>query len=451
MNQSSPLDSGAKAYKSAGELVHMKTAFSALIACILITVLISGCVNQDLESQPDGSAGGDESRHPAAQAGPSCPESCDDGDECTNDHCSPATNFECEHDPVIPCCGNAVCERDEDPDSCPGDCSLVKVLEIGDFSGTGASMAVDGGFLYVGKGTTATPSGTNQTVEVYGKDDWELERILTTGHSCEAPFSETVKVYCSPPHVVTGDDFVYAGTEDGTIYVWTKSGGDMIMRMKNTTVGPDAVATGSLLAVDGDYVYQMLAGANLKIWDKSLGTQFKHVPLKETKPGVSYDFIMRMAVDEDNVYTGAEGTVIRILDKTDWSWTTREIECPYPHNVTVPDCSPGFRDMATDGDFIYAANVYGVYVLSKDNGDVVRHYSNDCSALSVDGDRLYCGHGSAAWSGVSVLDKSTFELVDTLPFPGIPRSIATDGDYVYVLSDDQYSDSGYGTIQIWEK
>lgn len=115
----------------------MKTVFIALIVCMSITMLVSGCVNQELESQPAGSAVGDESQHPAAQAGASCPESCDDGDECTNDHCSQATNFECEHDPVIPCCGNGVCKHDEDPDSCPGDCRLVKVLEIDDFSKTG--------------------------------------------------------------------------------------------------------------------------------------------------------------------------------------------------------------------------------------------------------------------------------------------------------------------------
>jgi len=81
----------------------------------------------------------------------SCPSSCDDGNPCTRDFCSRATEFACRHEslsgdqagcsgsPAIcryntcevgvcvkktstMCCGNEVCENSEDLTSCPADC-----------------------------------------------------------------------------------------------------------------------------------------------------------------------------------------------------------------------------------------------------------------------------------------------------------------------------------------
>jgi len=51
-----------------------------------------------------------------------CPEDCNDNDFCTEDYCSETTNFECVHKNIIPCCGNANCEGNEDFSSCPNDC-----------------------------------------------------------------------------------------------------------------------------------------------------------------------------------------------------------------------------------------------------------------------------------------------------------------------------------------
>lgn len=51
-----------------------------------------------------------------------CPESCDDGNPCTKDFCSRKTGFQCKHEPIIPCCGNELCEEGEDFSSCPEDC-----------------------------------------------------------------------------------------------------------------------------------------------------------------------------------------------------------------------------------------------------------------------------------------------------------------------------------------
>ena len=84
---------------------------------------------------------------------PRCPESCDDGNPCTQDFCSPETNYQCEHSPIVgptkgckdlvetckqyqcveeecqivvlaDCCGNGKCEAGEDWEICPQDCEL---------------------------------------------------------------------------------------------------------------------------------------------------------------------------------------------------------------------------------------------------------------------------------------------------------------------------------------
>lgn len=48
-----------------------------------------------------------------------CPTDCDDGDDCTEDECNYSTET-CTHTPIVPCCGNNICE--EDCNSCPKDC-----------------------------------------------------------------------------------------------------------------------------------------------------------------------------------------------------------------------------------------------------------------------------------------------------------------------------------------
>ncbi|MBD3248750.1 hypothetical protein GF336_01775, partial [Candidatus Woesearchaeota archaeon] len=59
---------------------------------------------------------------PAPEPEEECPASCDDGDKCTEDHCSEETGYGCEHDPIIPCCGNNICEEEESYETCSIDC-----------------------------------------------------------------------------------------------------------------------------------------------------------------------------------------------------------------------------------------------------------------------------------------------------------------------------------------
>ncbi len=60
-----------------------------------------------------------------------CPESCDDGDECTNDSCDEGTDFECVNEKKLLCCGNGDCEITEDSDECPADCQDCSELDVG--------------------------------------------------------------------------------------------------------------------------------------------------------------------------------------------------------------------------------------------------------------------------------------------------------------------------------
>lgn len=48
-----------------------------------------------------------------------CPDSCNDFNECTDDYCSEQTNYECINEKITPCCGNGICEPDE---QCAKDC-----------------------------------------------------------------------------------------------------------------------------------------------------------------------------------------------------------------------------------------------------------------------------------------------------------------------------------------
>ncbi|MFT4303577.1 MAG: hypothetical protein ACMXYG_03360 [Candidatus Woesearchaeota archaeon] len=51
-----------------------------------------------------------------------CPILYDDGNPCTISRCGPETNYQPVHDPIIPCCGNGICEESENEQTCPQDC-----------------------------------------------------------------------------------------------------------------------------------------------------------------------------------------------------------------------------------------------------------------------------------------------------------------------------------------
>ena len=57
----------------------------------------------------------------------SCPDSCEDDNACTEDVCSDETNFECVHTEIVPCCGDGVCDEEEE---CEEDCKTEIDTEL---------------------------------------------------------------------------------------------------------------------------------------------------------------------------------------------------------------------------------------------------------------------------------------------------------------------------------
>jgi hypothetical protein len=77
-----------------------------------------------------------------------CPASCDDSKPCTNDTCSASTDFKCNHETVFPCCGNDVCESDEDVNNiCPEDCEIIDITDF-QYDGT-PDFLEDGTFVFI--------------------------------------------------------------------------------------------------------------------------------------------------------------------------------------------------------------------------------------------------------------------------------------------------------------
>lgn len=76
-----------------------------------------------------------------------CPLDCDDYDDCTKDHCSASTNYECQNEQIVPCCRNDKCEEGENYSTCRDDCQSI-ILQINSFRTTDL-IRPEGGFARV--------------------------------------------------------------------------------------------------------------------------------------------------------------------------------------------------------------------------------------------------------------------------------------------------------------
>ncbi len=118
-----------------------------VFAVLFVVLMVSGCIGE--EALPDdGQSSGGQCNPPKKMIGQiccydensngicdiedmGCPDSCDDGNICTNDTCSASTDFECVHEANSPCCGNGVCEPNEDvSNTCPDDCTIIKMSQF---------------------------------------------------------------------------------------------------------------------------------------------------------------------------------------------------------------------------------------------------------------------------------------------------------------------------------
>lgn len=156
-----------------------------LLAVILIT---SGCITFEEETTPciepekfiDGRCCFDEDDNGVCDIDErSCPESCDDGDPCTNDHCSFETNFECVHDEITPCCGNGVCEDSEDmANECPEDCTVIDMTDFIHMHG-GPDYMEDEKFVFIHTGSNETDRKTDFYLNITA-DDMDIDNIRVT-------------------------------------------------------------------------------------------------------------------------------------------------------------------------------------------------------------------------------------------------------------------------------
>jgi len=126
---------------------------------------------------------------PSEIPGQECPSSCDDFNECTRDYCGIETSYQCVNEPIIPCCGNMICDSGESNADCPADC---KALPPPPPQVPGAPETILD-IVYKAKEMAAT-SPDNAADYCAGQED------ATTKDSCHLAVGEIAKQskYCEP-------------------------------------------------------------------------------------------------------------------------------------------------------------------------------------------------------------------------------------------------------------
>jgi hypothetical protein len=99
----------------------------------------------------------------AEQCAPkACPRSCDDQNFCTEDYCSELTNYECKHITIKPCCGNSICESQENFENCLADCPMPMIVSGITPKENIRSINSDGSFNVYGNDTSVRGLQTYQ-------------------------------------------------------------------------------------------------------------------------------------------------------------------------------------------------------------------------------------------------------------------------------------------------
>lgn len=131
----------------------------------------------------------------------SCPASCDDSNNCTMDYCSIQTNFECRHDKIKPCCGNGICEPNEDTaNECPEDCTVIKMTDF-IHSYTGPDYMENNTYVFIHTGSNETDKKPDFYLNITA-DKVKLRTISVTynctdsntGHKIDSISSDRVEV-----------------------------------------------------------------------------------------------------------------------------------------------------------------------------------------------------------------------------------------------------------------
>ncbi len=199
---------------------------------LTILVMISGCITIEDESNHncippekfiDGVCCFDENNNSICDINErTCPETCDDNNTCTKDYCSPATNYECRHDEIKPCCGNNLCEENEElSNTYPEDCTIIKMTDF-IHSFTGPDYMDGDTFVFIHTGSNETDKRPEFYLNI-SADKFKIKNIRytynctdsATGHKIDSIDATLVEV--APGYPAFGHENKYDG-EDYTIY-----------------------------------------------------------------------------------------------------------------------------------------------------------------------------------------------------------------------------------------
>jgi hypothetical protein len=148
-----------------------------------------------------------------------CPASCDDTIACTADSCSVQTNFECVHEIQKPCCGNGICEPNEDSSNeCLEDCTVIKMTNF-IHSYTGPDYMENDTYVFIHTGSNETDKKPDFYFNITA-DKTSLENIRSTYNCTDSATGHTLdSILVDRIEVVEGyPEFGYENKFDSADY-----------------------------------------------------------------------------------------------------------------------------------------------------------------------------------------------------------------------------------------
>ena len=199
-----------------------------LLGVLLLVVFVSGCIGdeavnpggttqQPLCATPKKMIGDvccfdDNNNNICDMDEAGCPSSCDDSKPCTNDTCSGLTDFKCAHEMITPCCGNDICDNDEEVNNiCPEDCVVIGISDF-IYDGT-PDFIEDETFVFIH--TSAVEMMYRLFfINITAPDDNLMENIRYT-FKCNSTQNTNLDSIDSDPENITDDDYKF-----GRFNVW---------------------------------------------------------------------------------------------------------------------------------------------------------------------------------------------------------------------------------------
>jgi len=207
----------------------MSGKYLFLISAFMLVVLVSGCIDTGQPPATNscpapkkiiGNVCCDDSNNNNVcdmdEAG--CPASCDDSNACTNDSCSINTNFQCKHDFVYPCCGNNVCDHNEDINNiCPQDCTIINIT---DFYYNGVPDFMDGSTFVFIHTTAITETHKSFFINITA-DNGDMENIRYTFRCNSTQAKNLDSITSVPTNITESSDIKINKLEDANYLIYS--------------------------------------------------------------------------------------------------------------------------------------------------------------------------------------------------------------------------------------